>query len=237
MIDFGLLASMIIALGLPSLLCATRWPLRSFPEPIGFFDVALVPAVFGVVVGRLTAVAIDDPGGLTRFGDLLIIRSGVEFWAGLLAALVAVAWGARGETTLVARLADLAPAAMVGYAAYEMTCVLRDGCFGPVSAFGLRPPGLTTSMVPVGIIVGLVVIACAVGIRYLDERWNDQGLVVATAALAVAGVRAIASIWLPHVGDGLTRPHRTSIVVSVVALIVVALLGVRERQRSGAVTS
>ena len=237
MIDFGLLASMIIALGLPALLSSSRWPLRSFPEPTGFFDVAVVPAVLGVVFGRLAAVAIDDPSGLSRFGDLLIIRSGVEFWAGLLAALVVVAWGARGETTVMARLADLAPPAMVGYAGYEMTCLLRDGCFGPASALGLRPPGLSTSMVPVGLIVGLVVIACAVGIRRLEERLNDQRLVVAGAALSVAGVRAVASIWLPHVGDGLTRPHRTSIIISVVAMTVVVLLVVRERQTSGAATS
>jgi hypothetical protein len=38
---------------------------------------------------------------------------------------------------------------------------------------------------------------------------------------SVAGfaiVRAVASFWLPALGDGLTRPHRESLVVAVLAV-------------------
>lgn len=235
MIDFGLLASMIVAFGVPTLVNQLRWPLRSFGD-VRFLDAALAPAVVAVVVGRLAAVALDDPGGFTRFGDLLIIRSGVEFWAGLLAAVAVLAWTGRNAGA-PARLADIAPLAMVGYACYEATCVLRDGCFGPTSSIGLRPPGLVTTMLPVGAIVGLVIVLGAVVVRKLNDENTAPFLVLAVAAVVVAGVRAIASIWLPHVGDGLTRPHRTSIVIAILAIlcavVVVKRVGWRESSPTG----
>src|SRR3546814_6179302 len=39
-------------------------------------------------------------------------------------------------------LPELAPFALWGYALYEATCGLRDGCYGPVSSLGLTPDGL-----------------------------------------------------------------------------------------------
>lgn len=245
MIDFGLLASMIIAFGIPTLVAQWRWPLRSYTEPgssrepgdsIGrgnstgtglhsFFDAALGPALAGVVVGRLAAVLLDDPRSLTRVTDLLIIRSGVEFWPGMAAAVAVVVWGAkRDKVPVLARLADLAPLAMIGYACYEATCFLRGGCFGPDSPIGLRPPGLVTTMLPVGIVMGLAVVAGAIAVRGLSEAGRQPQLVLAAAAATVATVRAVGSIWLPHVGDGLTRPHQTSVVVAVAGVVAIGLV-------------
>lgn len=252
MIDFGLLASMIIAFGIPTLVAQWRWPLHSYTEPgrstepgssahlHSFFDAALGPALAGVVVGRLAAVLLDDPRSLTRVTDLLIIRSGVEFWPGLVAVVAVVAWGARRDgITPSARLADLAPLAMIGYACYEATCFLRGGCFGPESPIGLRPPDLETTMLPIGIVTGLVVVAGAVAVRGLSEAGREPSevhsealsavgrepqFILAAAATVVATVRAIGSIWLPHVGDGLTRPHQTSVAVAVVSVVAVGVL-------------
>ncbi len=50
----------------------------------------------------------------------------------------------------------MAPLAMIGYAGYEAACIFRDGCFGPDSPIGLRPPGLTTTMLPIGIVAAIV---------------------------------------------------------------------------------
>ena len=44
------------------------------------------------------------------------------------------------------------------------------------------------------------------------------------AVLMVALVRSVASIWLPHVGIGLTRQHKTSIIVGLIALIAVVVI-------------
>jgi len=227
MIDFGLLVSMILAIGVPSVV-ARWWPLRSFPEPVGVFDVALGPGFLGLAVGRLTAVALDDPQSLGRVGDLLIIRSGVEFWAGAAAGTALMVWGAvRHGVSPWRRLADLAPLALIGHAAYEAACPFRDGCFGPGSAVGLRPPGLTTTMLPIGLVMAATV---ALGAVVLHTRARPMETVIGATWL-VATVRAIGSVWLPHVGEGLTRQHQTSIVVAVVSSLVLVGLVVAGRNR------
>ncbi|MFV1989382.1 MAG: hypothetical protein ACC652_01420 [Acidimicrobiales bacterium] len=224
MIDYGLLMSMIVGFGVPSLL-VHWWPLSSYKGPVGFLDVALGPAFAGLAVGRLVALALDDPSSIGSVSDMLIIRSGVEFWAGVVAAAGLVAWSARRDgLSPFTRLADLAPLAMIGYASYEAACVFRDGCFGPDSAIGLRPPGLSTTMLPIGLFMAAAVVVAAFGVRRLSRRGVQPSIVVLCAAVSVATVRAIGSIWLPHVGDGLTRQHLTSI--GVVLLSAAGLVGV-----------
>ena len=55
--------------------------------------------------------------------------------------------------------------------------------------------------------------------------------VIAVSLMALAAIRSIASIWLPHIGDGLTRQHRTSIAVAIITAIGVVAL--RLRAKSG----
>ncbi len=214
MIDFGLLVSFILAFGLPALL-SNWWRVAGQEEPVGFLDVAVGPAVAGLVVGRLTTLGLDDPNSLGSVSDMLVIRSGVEFWPGVIAALVTAAMSAkRSHVPIGRRLTDLTPLAMVGYAGYEAACIFRDGCFGPSSPVGLRPPGIATTMLPVGWFMAATIAVAAVGVHVLAVRRHSAPVVVTSAVLAVAVVRAIGSIWLPHVGDGLTRQHLTSIVVA-----------------------
>jgi len=235
-IDYGLLMSMIVGFGVPTLLI-NWWPLKTYDEPVGFLDVALGPAFAGLAVGRLTALALDDPSSIGSISDMAIIRSGVEFWPGVAAAIGLLLWGAfRGGVPLLDRLADLAPLAMVGYAGYEASCIFRDGCFGPETSIGLRPPGLSTTMLPIGLFMAVAVVAAAVGIRELQRREVGPSFVLLSAAVAVAAVRAIGSIWLPHVGDGLTRQHLTSIAVvaaAVVGLAATRVVAKQEPQQKG----
>ena len=138
MIDYGLLISVIIAFGLPSLI-GTWWTVTGRDGPVGFLDVAVGPAFAGLAVGRLTTLALDDPSSIGSLSDMLIIRSGVEFWTGVAAAIAAVLVSANlGLVSPSNRLAELTPLAMLGYAGYEAACIFRDGCFGPSSAIGLR---------------------------------------------------------------------------------------------------
>lgn len=216
MIDVGLLLTMVVAVGLPSLI-ATWWPLTTFDEPVGFLDVAIWPAFVGLGVGRLVAVAIDGPSSLGSLSDLLIIRSGVEFWPGVAAAMLAIAWSAhRAGFAPSERLAALVPLTLVGYAGYEATCLVRDGCYGPESSLGLQPPGTSTRMLPIGVVAAFAVLVGAIVLHRRSGRWSSW-IVLFGGGATVAGVRSLASIWLPHLGDGPTRQHWSSIVVLVVA--------------------
>jgi hypothetical protein len=218
-IDYGLLASVIIAFGVPSLV-GSWWPVSGSDGPVGFLDLALGPAFAGLAVGRITTLALDDPSSIGSISDMLIIRSGVEFWPGVAAAIAAVMMSAHlGLVSPSRRIAELAPLAMVGYAGYEAGCIFRDGCFGPDSAVGLRPPGLSTTMLPIGWFMAAVVAVAAVGVHRLRTRGNSTFVVVLAAGFVVASVRTVGSIWLPHIGDGLTRQHLTSIAVAAITAI------------------
>ncbi len=225
MIDVGLLATIVIVLIVPSVF-VRPWPASAAAS--GVFDVSIGALFVGLAVGRLTALALDDPGSLTSASDLMIIRSGVEFWPGVAAGLVWIAFRARhDEVAPLRRLAAITAPALVAWACYEATCILRDGCPGPLSSVGLRPGGLVERMLP----IGLVVAATAGGAAMVGRRWHRRGMpdveVVVVALLSIAIIRSIASIWLPHIGNGLTRQHRTSIAVGIIATI--ALVIIRRR--------
>lgn len=225
MIDVGLLLTMVVAVGLPSLV-ATWWPLTTFAEPTGFLDVAVWPSFVGLGVGRVVAVSIDGPSSLGSLSDLLIIRSGVEFWPGVAAALLVAAWSARrsGHASLD-RLADLTPLAVIGYAGYEVACLVRDGCYGPESPLGLQPPGTSTAMFPIGVAAAVAVVAGAIVLRRQSDRLPSWAVLLC-GVVVVAGSRSLASIWLPHIGDGLSRQHWSSVIVFVfAALVAVAATG------------
>lgn len=218
MIDYGLLVGLIAAFAVPATV-ARRWRLETFDPPVGFVDAVLGPATVSLIVGRLSALALDDPRSLTKVADLLVIRSGVEFWPGVAAGMLFVLWTARRTTVSpVMRLAALAPLCMVGYAAYEASCVLRDGCYGPSSSVGLHPQGIASTVLPIGILVAGVVAVGAIVLRGIAQGDGAATTVVVVAVGWVAVVRSLASVWLPKVGSGLTRQHRTSIVVAVAAI-------------------
>ena len=155
--------------------------------------------------------------------DVLIVRSGVEFWAGVAAGVLLAVLGARRDSAAPSeRLADLAPYALLAYGGYEAACLVRDGCYGPNSSIGLVPRGLSTRMLPIGILAALVCVAVGLLLIRLGRRRPVTEVLLAVAT--VASVRAIASFWLPRIGDGPTRQHRQSILVAVAAVGVIAIL-------------
>lgn len=231
MIDYGLLLSVLVAFSLPALV-VRWWPFTTYEEPVGFVDVAIWPAALGVIVGRLATVAVDDPASMFKLSDFIIVRSGVEFWPAVVAGVTSASWTAwRSGVAPLARLADLAPHATLGYAAYEAACLFRDGCFGPVSRIGLRPPGVSSAMAPVGLLMAALLIGLAVVLRLLMQRGRSNAVVVTLGLVGVSSVRSLASFWLPRVGSGITRQHETSIAVFVFSVIV--LIGAVVRDRRG----
>lgn len=229
MIDTGLLATMVIVLMVPAVF-VHPWPASAVPA--GLIDTSLGALMIGLVVGRLTAVLIDDPSSIGSINDLLIVRSGVEFWAGVGAGTAWIAWRARREGVAPRhRLAALTAPALVGWACYEATCLLRDGCPGPVSPFGLHPAGLVERMFPVGLAMAGGAGLAAWGTRRLHRRGMPDGQVVVLAVLSVAAIRATASFWLPHVGDGLTRQHKESLAIAAACIVGLGITATRHRWR------
>ena len=232
MIDQGLLVSIVVIAVVVSALNRALPP-TTIDRP-RVVDELSTAAIVGVLAGRVVAMALDDPSGLSRVGDILVIRGGVEFWPGVLAGAAAIAWRASRGARLMT-LIDMTPPFLWGYAAYELTCLVRAGCFGPESAVGLRPDGLGTRQLPVGVLVGLVVATLGVVLR----RWRCQSraLQVAVAIGALAVTRSVASVWLPRVSAGLTRQHITSLAVAGAATVVGGGIAITQRGVRGAPTT
>jgi len=153
-IDRGLFATVALVFAIISIL--DRLLRRPSREGDSILGLASAPLMFGIAAGRLVAVAMEDPATLRRPLDLLLIRGGMEFWPGLLAAATAVCVASRRDGTRAEqRIAVLSPFALWAYGVYEVTCLLRDGCFGPPFSGGLRPGGIGEPQLPVGALVGV----------------------------------------------------------------------------------
>lgn len=227
MLDLGLLVTgLMIWVGL---FAAARWAPVAHYERTELMDALYVPVVAAVLVGRLAAAALDDPASLGSLRALLVVRGGVEFWAGA-AVLVALLWRSarhrHGRNWLVA-LVELAPFVLWAYATYEATCLVRDGCYGPSSRVGFVPEGLSERQFPIGLAVGAAVALLGITVRHLWATPPGEKLLLAIGG--VAATRAVASVWLPRLGEGLTRQHTQSIVVAAAALLSVGYLRWRRR--------
>lgn len=214
MVDSGLIGSILVVLG--CLYAAARWAPIGAMHPNEAVDRLYLPAFAAVSAGRLAAAALDDPTSLRSLRSLLILRGGVEFWPGLIVGTAALILGLRraGRPVLV-DLVELTPFALWGYGAWEATCLLRDGCFGPRTPIGPTPPGLTHPQLPVGVLMGAAVVGLGLYVRHAWAIGPTRRLLAALAGLAA--LRSVSSIWLPHLGDSLTRQHWQSVVVAIVA--------------------
>lgn len=211
MLDFGLLTSAITIVAVVGV--AARWAPTPGLGGRSVTDWLDGPVIVGVLAGRLVAAGLDDPASLRSVRALLVLRGGVEFWPGVVVSLGVLAWGIRRrrEEPAALTLAELVPFLLWGYATWEATCVLRDGCYGPASSVGFVPDGLETRQFPVALIVAIAVAALGVAVRQL-WGWSPWAKLAAAAA-GVAGARSVASVWLPRLSDDLTRQHVQSLAV------------------------
>ena len=234
MIDAGLLASLVVVnVGVWALVRLVR-PTRTDPRDV--LDLLSVPVLAGVVGARFTAAALDDPSAFSRPGDLLLVRGGMELWAGIVTggAALTIIRHRRDDDSVGSSVTDLSPYILWGMALYEATCVIRDGCFGPESTLGLTPRGGLSPQFP----VGLAVAACLAGVGVVVRRVArlDPLLALLLAVGGLGAVRAAASIWLPRISDGLTRQHIESMAAVALALVGTTVRVV-QRARSGTTRS
>jgi len=222
LLDGGLLFSAGAVLVVLLILGRTR-----HPEEPAVADVAFWPAAFGLLVGRLVALGLDDPESLRSMSNLLLLRGGVELWPGVAAGtLTALALPRLQARSLQATARVLVPAAVAAWATYDVACLFRDGCPGPASPVGLRPSGLTSTQLPVSLVAGLLGLGAAVVLRRAAPRCTTAGLIFA-GLFVVSSLRSLESIWLPSLGGGLSRQWSQSIAVLAVAGIGLVTLGVK----------
>lgn len=231
MLDVGLLASGITIVAV--VWAAARWTAPGLFERNEVIDRLTIPLLAGVPAGRLAAVLLDDPASLGSVRVLLVIRGGVEFWPGVAAAGLALVIGLRRSRCPQPALyvAALVPYLLWVYATYEVTCLLRDGCYGPAGPVGLVPDGLNARQFPVGVVAGL-----AVGVLGLvvHRLWALSPVTkIAMAVGGVAAIRAVASIWLPRLDDGLTRQHLQSFAVAIAVAAGLGVAHLTRRVRAG----
>lgn len=228
MIDSGLLITGAVIYAV--VYCTTRWVSAGTIERGTASDLLLPPTMAGILAARLAAAALDDPASLSSLKSLMVIRGGVDFWSGVSAFLVVLAWSARRQRRpLLLTIAELSPFALWAYAAFEATCVLRDGCYGPASPIGLVPEGLHTRMFPIGIAAAIAVAGLGVLVRSLWS-WTPRSRVM-LAVGGLAAIRAIAAIWLPRLGDDPTRAQLESIAVVALAWLIEVIAAVHARLR------
>lgn len=227
MLDTGLLLTgVLVWLVIAS---AARWaPLPVF-DRTEILDRLVVPCLLGLLGGRLVAVILDDPASLGSLRSFLVIRGGVEFWPGVVVAVAALVWALRRQRRPIwLAIAELCPFLLWGYATYEAGCIVREGCYGPVSSIGLVPDGLRSRMFPVGLVVAVVVFGGGLAVHRL-RSWTPRARVL-LALGAVAAARSVASIWLPRLGNGPTRQHVESVAV-VVAVAAAAIVAAAARRK------
>jgi hypothetical protein len=228
-IDFGLFWTVVVV-------TAACWLFSRVMSPVtmernALLDRVWLPLAAGVVVGRFASLAFDGALPTTSIGTFVLLRNGTSFWPGLVAAAVAAVWSARRDVVDIwYRLSDLACLGLVAYGAYEMSCVLRDGCFGPESLLGLVPPGMSNPVVPVGLLVGAGTVVAGVMLRrwWMLRPWTT----VLVSLWVVSALRWVAWFGLPRVPGDSVRLQVANTVVMVISGALIVVLWVTERLRA-----
>lgn len=223
--DVGLLYTVLIVVG------GVQVVLRVLPptalDRAQLVELLSTPVIVGLIAARVAFVLLDHPASVFRIRDLMVIRAGMEFWAGIVVALVWILAARKrvDRRDIKMRLAAAVPYVLVGVALFEASCLVRDGCFGPVASVGLVPRGLDSTMVPVGLVVASVLGVAAVVLRQAWTLESEQ--TVLCSFVVVGGVRLVASWFLPAFGP--SRVERESALVLILSLV--ALIAFTARRR------
>lgn len=212
--DTGLLLTMLIVVGGVQLVLRVAPP--AAVDRAQLVELFWTPVLVGLIGARLVFVLLDHPASVIRIRDLMVVRGGMEFWAGVALVLVWVLAGARRSVDrfeAMVKLAAAVPYLLIGVALYEASCLVRDGCLGPVATVGLVPRGLDSTMVPVGLLVAGALSLAAVVLRRARTLASEQ--TVLWAFVGLGGVRLVASWFLPAFGP--SRVERESLLVFVLA--------------------
>ena len=218
MIDFRLGVSVLLAVIVPPLV-AKRWAADRLPE--GVWAPTSGAVLAGVFAGRLLLLAVDHPSGLTAPLEVLSVRSGLAFWPAVLVGIAgswAMARRRGGLATWLPMAAAAIPYLVMSWGLMHATCLIRDGCPGPRAAIGLVPEGLSSRVLPMGLLCGAIVVAATLwwssrpatrrgSAREAAGRSLLTGLALVAAARLVMGAAIPApsgrAAWWPDLAVGI----------------------------------
>jgi hypothetical protein len=188
-------------------------------------DALIESVLIGGVMARLAWVAIDGlEAALRAPTTVILLRSGVETWVGIGAAIAWALWRWHGERLAWAFVA--APsAALAGLAVWHAGCELEGLCAGVPAEWGVVLPGYLSPTIPAGYIEAAV--AGLLAVVAFRARHRLDVMVGAVAAYALArGVIGFARAPL------VSLPTRDQILSALAAAVLFAVAAaVRRRGR------
>jgi len=182
--------------------------------PDGGFDRLIGASVAGLLIGRVTAMALQGTNPLTNPADLIIVRGGVHTGAATLAFVITLVWSTRSTRP---ELDALAPAVLLGLAGWHAGCFWRGACLGSPGELLWTWPleGSVISRHPVEFYAAIGLAVAAWLVSELGWRlWLRAG----TALAATAGVRLLTEPLRPSITGGPTLWYWGGIAVGLSAV-------------------
>ncbi len=186
------------------------------PRPGEVLDEGLRFLVAGLVAGRLGWLLLSGPTAWEGLpSTLVLVRSGVDFWIGMLAA--AIVLGRAPLDDRVRLIRALPTALFAGLAVWHGLCEVEGVCGGTPAGWGVVLPGYATRVVPTGYIEAGVLALLAV-ITWHVRRHPDVRQ-VAGSLFGLVAARYVLGEFRPTLSPGLTRDQvLTSLLGSGLAL-------------------
>lgn len=166
---------------------------RRPPDYGGPFSDLLGAVLAGLAAGRLVYVVAEGVDLLGRPLDFVMVRGGIASGPAGLAALGYLAWTCRSN--LAARMDHLAPAALLGLAAWEAGCWWQGACLGAPSGlwWAMALPGSDLTRHPVGMYAAVLLAAGAAWLLRLPLP--RQGATAAIGLGWASVVRLAVPLW------------------------------------------
>ena len=169
------------------------WRSRRPPDYESPFGDLMGAVLAGLAVGRLVYLVGEGVELWSRPLDVVMVRGGITPGAAAVAALGYLLWACRSDRW--ARMDYLAPAGLLGLAAWEAGCWWQGACLGSPSGlwWGLALPGSEVTRHPVGIYAALLLALGAWGLVRWGVRW--RGVATWSALSWAALVRLLVPWW------------------------------------------
>ncbi len=187
------------------------------------FDVGSLTTWLGLgalVGGRLGFALPNWPLYLRYPLDLFYVTTGLSFYGGLVGVLLAAFLFSKRQGVPLARLLDpVAPAALLGVAAYRLACIVRGDCGGAQAdpPLGLVLPGASVPRYPVEIWEGLLCLALFGWLVWRRDGRGRPGRLALFTLAVYPLLRAAADGFRLNLGGWPTPDQRLSLLTAALA--------------------
>ena len=174
-------------------------------------DRLVAATLFGLVVGRLVAMVGQGINPAANPAEIIVIRGGVDTVAASLAFVASLTWTTRRSPGAVDAMA---PAALLGLAAWHAGCLWRSACLGTPSdlPWAWAQDGSLVTRHPVELYAAVGLTLGAVLVSRLGWR---LGLRAGSALSIAAGVRLVTEPLRPSLGGGPIVWYLTALILGV----------------------